>query len=193
LIKEWKTEKDILIISLTENFPIQETSEYEREKIYEKWIRRILLFKLYDIYRIKNNRFTAFPLASLSGLINKDKKEIYRHVSFLQGEYYLEYEVCDGGQCTSDITDYGINLCEDKLELFSIFSVVKLMIKEEEKKEKKEVGELADDYVAKQRIEQFNSIKHNDFDLTKLIQLCKELNVRFLKSLAIMGEKVLNN
>jgi len=36
LIKEWKTEKDILIISLTENFPIQETSEYEREKIYEK-------------------------------------------------------------------------------------------------------------------------------------------------------------
>jgi len=105
----------------------------------------------------------------------------------------LEYEVCDGGQCTSDITDYGINLCEDKLELFSIFSVVKLMIKDEEKKEKKEVGELADDYVAKQRIEQFNSIKHNDFDLTKLIQLCKELNVRFLKSLAIMGEKVLNN
>lgn len=174
-IKEWKVENDNVNIVLCDKMSILQVSEYEREKLHEKRIQRILLSKLYNKYRSDGSKFTQYPLVTLSGLLGIDKNEIYRHVESLEREYYIEYKVCDGGQCTSDITDYGIRLCEDRANLFDTFSVVKLKIDDNDGNavNKKAV----DEYVSNQRIEQLRSIKHNEFDLIRLIKLCEELNL----------------
>lgn len=174
-LKEWEEKSENINIILNDDFPMLQVSEYEKEKLHEKRIQRILLFKLYEKYRISGEKFTQFPLVSLSDLLGIDNREIYRHVSSLEREYYIRYEVCDGGQCTSDLTDQGIQLCEDRPELFEKYSVVKASIDETE--EKAVLKNVLDEFVSDQRIEQLRSIKHVEFDLTRLIRLCEELNL----------------
>lgn len=195
LLGEWKVENENVIITLTDKVPAKPVSEYEREKLHEKRIRRILLFKLYEVYRNSGNKYTLFPLVSLSELLGIDKDEIFRHVSSLESEYYIEYEVRDGGQCSSDLTDYGIRLCEDRSELFDTYSVVRAEVVNDEERE--ENNEILDEYVSTQRIEQLRNITHNEFDLTRLIQLCKELNLahkhRCYLSIAMILRTIINH
>ncbi len=194
-IKEWKIENGNFEISLTEFVPINSVADYELEKLTEKRIRRILLFKLYDIYRSSKNKFNRFPLASLGELLHIDKDEIYHHVSALQYDYYLEYGVCDGGQCSCHLTDYGIELCGDKSELFGSYSVVRAELQEDEEEQKNE--EILDEYVSSKRIEQLNSIVRSDLDLSKLTHLCLELNLahknRCYFSIAMILRTIINH
>lgn len=196
LISEWKFDNENFVISLTDNIPINPISEYEREKLTEKRIRRILLFKLYDIFRASKNKFSRFALASMGEILNIDKDEIYRHVSALQHDYLLEYGVCDGGQCSCHLTDYGIEICEDKSEFFETYSVVRADI-QQDNEENQENNEILDEYVSCKRIEQLLSIEDSDYDMTKLIQLCSELNFAYKNrchlSIAMILRTIINH
>ncbi len=43
----------------------------------------------------------------------------------MHNEYYLEYGVADGGRCTSDLTNEGLKLCENRFDLFEEFCLIK--------------------------------------------------------------------
>lgn len=109
---------------------------------------------------------------NLRDLLGITDQEIRRHVDYLHNECFLDYGVADGGQCTSDLTQDGQKLCENPFDLFEEFSVMHPY-------ESEEVHSPSSDsyYVATSRIEELKGIDNPNYDLTKLIQLCSEINI----------------
>jgi len=82
--------------------------------------------------------------------------------------------VCDGGNCTSDITNQGIAICDNRAELFEHFSIIHVSTKPVEE----EPASTADGgYVALSRLEELKLLKSDEFDFARLIEMCRELNV----------------
>lgn len=131
-------------ITLSDKYQIPKPSETEKDIIKDKLIKRIILFKLYQIFRELNHRFTNYPLVELAEVIGIDKTDIQRNVHYLQNECYLEYNVADGGNCTSDITNIGIKLCEDRYPLFEEFGSIRIREVEENNIKSKESGKNID-------------------------------------------------
>ena len=135
LIK-WHKEEANVAITVSDKQEIPHVSADERETVCDRALRRSLIYRLYEEYRKAGNKHVHYPLAQLGEILEVSKEEIYTHVMYLKNEYYLEYKVMDGGMCTSDITHYGIKLCELKSTLFKEFSTVQIMSKDKTKEEK---------------------------------------------------------
>lgn len=143
-IISWHIEDASVVIAVATRQKIPESSPSEKEIICDRALKRALLYHLYEKYRSDGQRFTNYPLAQDKDILESSKDEIYRIVELLESDYYLEYKVCDGGMCTSDITFDGIKLCEIRNELFRVLGT--LQITSEEKEDKNEgVSELSGD------------------------------------------------
>lgn len=192
LIVGWKLDNDSYAIELSENFPIPEVSSIEKDKIFNLRIRRILLFRLYEEYLKTKHKFVHVPLVTMAEPLEVSSGDIFRHVEYLDSQHYLDYGVMDGGQCTSDLTEYGIELCENHGEIFDEFSAVKMQIKGED-----EPFQYEGDYVSKNRIDELLEIESKDFDLLKLVQLCKEANIAYkngcILSLSMIQRTMINH
>lgn len=192
LILNWILDEDSFNIELTDDFPIPEVSSIEKGKILSLRLRRILLFRLYEEYIKTNHRFVHVPLVTMAEPLGVSSDDIFRHVEFLDSQQFLDYGVADGGQCTSDLTEYGIELCEDQNEIFDQFSAVKMQIKGED-----EPVQYEGRYVSVNRIEALLQINTQNFDLQKLVQLCKEANAAYrngcLLSLAMIQRTIINH
>lgn len=130
MILNWTFTDHSFEIELSDNFPIPEVSVVEKEKIFNLRLRRILLFRLYEEYTKVNHRFVHFSLATMAEPLGVSSKDIYRHVEYLDSQHFLAYGVMDGGLCTSDLTDYGIELCENPGSAFEQFSAITMQIKQ---------------------------------------------------------------
>jgi len=126
LLLEWKRSNSFFRIELAGDQKIPSASQDELEVVGSRAIRRALMYKLFSEYKQQNSTYVHFPLASLDDSLQATKEEIFEHVIYLQNEYYLKYEVMDGGMCTSDITHYGIKLCEIKSELFTVLGSIQV-------------------------------------------------------------------
>ncbi len=139
-IESWSIEGDSVVIALSEEQKIPMVSSLsEREIICDRAIKRALLYRLYEEYRKSDNRYVHYPLAQLKDILETTKEEIFRLVQILENEYYLEYRICDGGMCTSDLRFEGIKLCEIKSELFNTLGAIQISSKEM-KMQKEESG-----------------------------------------------------
>lgn len=140
LLKDWRRANSFFNIVLADDQQIPSASQDELEVAGSRAIRRALMYKLYSEYKLQNHIHVHFPLASLDASLQATKEEIFEHVMYLQNEYYLKYELMDGGMCTSDITHYGIKLCEIKAELFKVLGTIQVSDKKIE-----EVEEMSSD------------------------------------------------
>lgn len=192
LIKSWGFDEISYEIELSDDFPIPEVSLIEKEKIANLRIRRILLFRLYEEYSKTKHRYVSVPLVSMAESLDISSDDIFRHVEFLDSQYLLDYGVADGGQCTSDLTEHGIELCENHGDMFDQFSAVKMQIKGDE-----EADQYEGHYVSQNRIDEISQAQSSDFDLSKLIQLCKEANTAYrhgcFLSLAMIQRTIINH
>jgi hypothetical protein len=192
LILNWNLDENLLHIELSNGFPIPEVSSIEKENIFNLRLRRILLFRLYEEYIKIKHRFVHVPLVTMAEPLGVSSDDIFRHVEFLDSQQFLDYGVMDGGQCTSDLTESGIKLCEDHSEIFDQFSAVKMQIKGED-----EPVQYEGKYISVNRIEELLKINTQNFDLQKLIQLCKEANTAYrngcLLSLVMIQRTIINH
>gem|GEM_PF-4463465 len=192
LIVHWEFNNNLYQIELSENFPISNISSIERDQISNLRIRRILLFRLYEEYLKTKDRFVHVPLVTMAEPLEVSSNDIFMHVKYLDSKYYLDYGVMDGGQCTSDITEFGIDLCENHDDIFDQFSAVKIKITGED-----EPIQYEGDYVSKNRIDELLQVKQKDFDLGKLVQLCKEANIAYkngcILSLSMIQRTIINH
>lgn len=192
-IVRWSCTNENYEIELAEEFPIPEVSSIEIDKIKNLRIRRILLFRLYEEYLKTNHQFVHFPLVTMAGSLEVSSDDIMRHVLNLASQYYLEYEVADGGQCTSDFTEHGIELCETQDVMFDQFSAIKMQLKTEGNDE---YDRYEGNFISDNRINELIEIKTTKFDLIKLVQFCKEANIAYkngcLLSLAMIQRAILN-
>lgn len=129
-IDAWRLEEDHVLIVLSDNQKIPSANLSEAETVCDRAIRRALIYKLYEEYRKTGRDAVHYPLVQLKEVLESSQDEIIRHVVYLENEHYLEYGVMDGGMGTSDITHYGIRLCEVKSDLFSTFGTVQISTKE---------------------------------------------------------------
>jgi len=175
IIEEWKNAYEIIQIKLSNSLLIPDSDSIDSDLVKDKQVRRILLYKLYQLYRAENNKYTHYPLVQLADILKIKGNEIFQHVNYLHDLGYLNYGVADGGNCTSDITLSGIDLCENKELLFSEFSLVNINYgKDEDFDDNLETFNTS--FVSLKRIQELSEIKSKSYDLTKLIQLLKELN-----------------
>lgn len=176
LISTWAEGEITITVTTTETFPPVDLSNADKDILKERWIRRVLLFKLYDVYRQVSHRYTDFPLIQLADSLGISEEEVRRNVDYLGGEYLLENEGLDGGTCTSDITQDGIKLCENTDSLFEQFGVLHIDINHQSSGER----HTRDDYyVSQARIEELGNLRTTNWDFTKLVALCNELNVAY--------------
>lgn len=138
MLLEWKCANSFFSIVLAEDQKAPSATQDELEVVGSRAIRRALLYKLFSEYKRQNSTYVHFPLASLMDSLQSTKEEIFEHVMYLQNEYYLKYEVMDGGMCTSDITHDGIKLCEIKTELFKVLGTIQ--VSDNKKEEADEVS-----------------------------------------------------
>ena len=129
-IDAWYLEGDHVLIVLSDNQKIPSANLSEAETVCDRAIRRALIYKLYEEYRKTGRDAVHYPLVQLKEVLESSQDEIIRHVVYLENEHYLEYGVMDGGMGTSDITHYGIRLCEAKSDLFSTFGTVQISNRE---------------------------------------------------------------
>ena len=129
-IDAWHLEGDHVLIVLSDNQKIPSANLSEAETVCDRAIRRALIYKLYEEYRKTGRDAVHYPLVQLKEVLESSQDEIIRHVVYLENEHYLEYGVMDGGMGTSDITHYGIRLCEAKSDLFSTFGTVQISTRE---------------------------------------------------------------
>jgi len=108
VIETWELCCGIYHIQIARDFPRVSSSAVDKEIIWRRQVRRALLFKLYDIYCERQDRYFAYPLVEAAPELQVSKEEIREQVQSLQDEYYLEYRLCDGGACTSSLTAGGI-------------------------------------------------------------------------------------
>lgn len=192
IILNWEVVDEKFHVQISDSLPLPEISAIDKERLSELRLRRILLFCLYDKYRKVGHRFVHVPLVSLAERLGVTSEEIFRHVNYLDSQYLLDYGLADGGQCTSDLTDAGIEVCENREQLFDKFSGMQTRIDGDEKP-----VQATGQYVSENRIAQLGVIEHPDFDLRKLVQLCKEANVAYahgcLLSLAMIQRTIINH
>ncbi|MBX3009820.1 MAG: hypothetical protein KF816_17475 [Melioribacteraceae bacterium] len=181
LLSKFDYADDKIIIDISENFPKPNDGSYDPEMIRHKLIRRTLLYKLYQTYLMEGGIHASFTLANLASILNSDKEEILRHVQYLEDEYYVKYAYADGGMSTTHITNPGVKLCENRMNLFDEFSALSLTIKENDASEKAPTSNSLNErfnsnYVSEERIKELNQANNSKYDLSKLTQLLKELN-----------------
>lgn len=145
LLLEFQRANDFFRIVVANDQNIPSASQDEIEILESRAIRRALIYKLFSEYKLQSSTYVHFPLASLADSLQTTKNEIFEHVMYLQNEYYLKYEVMDGGMCTSDITHYGIKQCEIKSELFSILGTIQVSDKKSNEGVEEMVEEIASD------------------------------------------------
>jgi len=174
LLASWNIEGSTFTATTSESFPSVDASDVEKDHLIDQWVRRTLLFKLYDIYRDIDQRLTRFPLIQMAKPLGTDSKDLKRNVFYLQGEYLLEYRIANGGNCTSDITQEGIRLCEDRSDLFERLGTLHVDVKSGNKSTRVKRDEL---FVAEERIGQLRELHSTKWDFTKLVELCEELNI----------------
>ncbi len=192
LLVGWRRVAEDLYVELSDNFPLPDASPTEREKIEDTRIRRVLLFKLYDEHRRVGHKFARFSLAALAGSLRISARDVFRHVTHMEGDYLLKYGIGDGGQSTCHIEDPGIELCENREELFDRFSCITPVETGSE-----EIKPPRDAYVSEARISELERVSHKDFDLKRVIALCQEANVACANeswlSLAMIQRTLINH
>ncbi len=129
-IDTWHVEGDHVLIVLSDNQKIPNANLSQKETVCDQAIRRALIYRLYEEYRKTGRDAVHYPLVQLKEVLESSQDEIIRHVLYLENEHYLEYGVMDGGMGTSDITHYGIKLCEAKSDLFSTFGTIQISTRE---------------------------------------------------------------
>lgn len=129
-IGSWHLEGDHVLIILSDNQKIPSADLSQEEIVCDRAIRRALMYRLYEEYRKTGRDAVHYPLVQLKEVLESSQDEIIRHVRYLENEHYLEYGVLNGGMGTSDITHYGIKLCEAKSDLFSTFGTIQISTKE---------------------------------------------------------------
>lgn len=129
-IDTWHLEGDHVLIVLSDNQKIPSANLSQKETVCDRAIQRALIYRLYEEYRKTGRDAVHYPLVQLKEVLESSQDEIIRHVLYLENEHYLEYGVMDGGMGTSDITHYGIKLCEAKSDLFSTFGTIQISTKE---------------------------------------------------------------
>lgn len=134
-------DQSVMTVKIKENIKMPEIDDTQKNDLYNKSLKRALLFKLYEEYIFNNSIHERFPLVNIADELEVTRDTIFRIVTLLDKTYYLEYRGIDGGNCTSSITPSTIEFIEDG-RIYSELMPLKLTMSKNSEGDKSEEVEI---------------------------------------------------